>query len=584
MFLRRISAFAVDVYVVYSIAYIVLFALNNLNLVIAFEFIFVAIGVIYSISTMLFWNKSIGYILFNLGLSKKDLKPLQFFDVLKAAFLNKWFSNVIMPNLLIFYLFNSIWIDSLFPLYITLSVLIINVVFLFLTKRMWYDNISGFIVKTEISSKKLKWINIVFILISVPVVISTMYFQKKRYGFIPCRFEIYQTLYFDSRYDEELKKIRISPIEYINNKFKRHDIVVLCERTHPESTQWDFIMQMLENKNFNESVDLIFTEYGHRGLQQDLDSLLNSKDSLEINKLALNIVRNDAVWPYSDLTNFYNFLLKVAFINRVSNAENKYDYKFIDQNVRWNGMTKASYQNYINALKTKRDSIMAYHIISHLDSIEKGTKCIVVLNHVHAMNLTQIKSKLTFQKSTYTFLKERYQNRITNILINNRMAGGFPPIANGTWNQAFKKNQNRAIGFDFAASRFGSDHFDMLDFLRINTAPFNRKFYINEFDNLKYSDVFDGMVYINSEQDFIWAEGIPGYFDSFTEEALNRSVLLDETDFIKRQIACSKHFPEYRSDPAFKIETLIEISIFLIFTFGMLVAISIAIYLHINDY
>ena len=41
-----------------------------------------------------------------------------------------------------------------------------------------------------------------------------------------------------------------TPVEYTLSLFGKYDIVVLCERAHPETTQYNMIFELVSDKRF----------------------------------------------------------------------------------------------------------------------------------------------------------------------------------------------------------------------------------------------------------------------------------------------------------------------------------------------
>ncbi len=84
-------------------------------------------------------------------------------------------------------------------------------------------------------------------------------------------------------------------IDYIVSLFDEFDVVVIAERDHRETTQWDFIYLLVSDPIFIKKVGFLFTEYGSVTQQDELDVFLNSKIIEEIR--ILNILRNFILWP-----------------------------------------------------------------------------------------------------------------------------------------------------------------------------------------------------------------------------------------------------------------------------------------------
>ena len=279
---------------------------------------------------------------------------------------------------------------------------------------------------------------------------------------------------------------------------------------------------------------------------------------------------------------FYKFLKKLALLNKKLPVNKKINYQFTDAKVDWYSMTKEGYKTYRDDLLVNRDKIMANSIITDLSQRKNHQKCLVIMNFGHAMNLLKI-TPIPEWKSTYNYLKENFKERASNVLINSRIFGAFPPIANGIWDEAFRKNGNNQVGFNFENTVFGEDNFDMMNYLRISISPFNVDFYGNAFNNVKYKDVFDGFVFINPIEKQYYEEGIPGYSNSFETELLRRCKLLDDDGQIYRiaenDIHEKSEFPITRKiNGALIIEKLIELGLFLLFSIGFFISIIVFVF------
>lgn len=85
-------------------------------------------------------------------------------------------------------------------------------------------------------------------------------------------------LYNNSRsagaYVSFLERSHPAPVEYVLGLFDEYDIVVLCERAHPERTQWELIYSIISDEPFINQVGHVFIEYGQRNYQQVPDGFL----------------------------------------------------------------------------------------------------------------------------------------------------------------------------------------------------------------------------------------------------------------------------------------------------------------------
>lgn len=584
MIFRRLFSFSIDIFITYAITRLLLFVLMFVEQIYSFELVFVICGMFYYVFANYAFKRTIGYFLLNIKITNHENKELKLTALLKRELFGKWIFTIIFPIILLQLIFGKYWINSVYDFYILIIIFLINLISLFIFKRTWYDLFSKSHVVRSVSSTRAKAFSFITIIIFFSFIIFSFIIEYKKNGWVSCKLSAYQSSLSANKYVDFLKTQQTSPKDYILKLFETKDIVVLCERTHNEATQWDLIYDVVSDSNFINSVGLIYTEYGQLGMQDTLDSLMFKKDidDIETEKLVLSIVRNDAVWPYSDLYCFYKFLKKLALLNKELPVDKKIHYQFTDAKVNWYNMTKESYKTYIEKLLVNRDEIMANSIIADLSHRKKHQKCLVIMNDYHAWNLMKI-TPIPKWKSTYFYLKEKFKERASNVLINSRIFGGFPPIANGIWDEAFRKNGNRQVGFNFENTVFGEDKFDMMNYIRISTSPFNIDFYGNVFNNVKYNDVFDGFVFINPIEKQYYEEGIPGYTNTFEKELLRRCKFLDDDgriyQFAQNDIQEQPEYPIKRKiSGALIIENVIELGLFFLFSLGFLISIIVFVF------
>ena len=65
-------------------------------------------------------------------------------------------------------------------------------------------------------------------------------------------------------------------VQYMLQLFRTYDLVILAERTHPETTQWEFIYELTSHPEFLAKVGHVFTEYGSVSQQQALEQVLSA--------------------------------------------------------------------------------------------------------------------------------------------------------------------------------------------------------------------------------------------------------------------------------------------------------------------
>jgi hypothetical protein len=367
-----------------------------------------------------------------------------------------------------------------------------------------------------------------------------------------------------------LKQGHATPVDYVIGLFDRYDVVVLCERLHAEGSQWEFIYEVVQDPRFGERVGHVFTEYGQVEMQAYLDNFMvtDGLDDSEIQERAVHIMRNWAVWPVWNNTNFYTYLTRLYALNQSLPVDRRIRHHFTDMSVNWSDLTKAEdYQAYRSSLEN-RDERMAQSVIEKIgrlaESMNTPPKCLVVMNYRHAFDLTG-RSPKAKRINTYEFLKDAFGNRAANVLLNARIFISVP-IAGGLWDAAFEEAGNRLAGFDFEGSPFGKDPFDMFPFSPTAKGKF------------KYQDVFTGLAYAHPLDDQYLQKGIPGYFEGFEEEMLRRASLVsqDWSRGIEYLIYSEKtgDVARKRELPGHEIETLLELSLLGLNGVGLMIGVA----------
>lgn len=147
------------------------------------------------------------------------------------------------------------------------------------------------------------------------------------------------------KYVRFLETQKQTPVDYVMGLYAKYDIVVLCERAHPETTQYDMICQLARDQRFQQQVGHIFTECGSVRLRPAVEELLtNDQLSEEQAQQELRaIYRNfnfQVVW---DKTNSYDFLQRISQLNRTLPEESRVHIWPCDVASDWSKITKDNY-------------------------------------------------------------------------------------------------------------------------------------------------------------------------------------------------------------------------------------------------
>ena len=314
------------------------------------------------------------------------------------------------------------------------------------------------------------------------------------------------------------------PVDYILGLFKDHDLVVICERSHPEMTQYDLLLKVVGDRRFIEDVGHVFTEVGTRSAGPDIDSFLTdaSLPEKEIDRKVLSIYEELSFFPLWDKTNFGEFLKGIHRINRALSGAERIHLIPTDQAFDWRGMTREKYREFEKGLG-ERDKAMADWIVEKMSAIREGPerrkKGLVIMNFRHAFpHFTLSRGGKTVKiQNTGGFLLEALPGKVANVMVNSvRILQGsrdsriaHAAMLDGKWDAAFRALGDPARGFDFRGSPFGDDPFDYFPF----PIPVN----------FKYRDEFTGFVFYKPLREHKMSFGIPGITtEAFKAELLRR--------------------------------------------------------------
>lgn len=291
--------------------------------------------------------------------------------------------------------------------------------------------------------------------------------------------------------------------DYIFNLWKTFDVVVICERMHPEYTQYDFFFDIVTDTRFIEMRGMVYTEiFSLAGTEMYYD--LTFGDGTEDPEAVIERIQLDTgFWPSWDCRGMHDFLTKLYNFNMGLPAEKR---------VRWMAPLKALDWNLI---QTGEDleywkEIGKYYDFFIADNINKafsrsgGTKSLVILNYRHAfMNSTWEKgnSEVIINNNAASIMKYRFGMNVANVWLNDANTSRLnnPPVMKGKWDAAFKALGNPRLGFDMKESPLGAAHFEIY--------PQKWKKH-----NLDFEDVFHGFVFYNPVEDFVTAQYFPEYF------------------------------------------------------------------------
>jgi hypothetical protein len=311
--------------------------------------------------------------------------------------------------------------------------------------------------------------------------------------------------------------------DYVLSLFENHDLVILCERAHPDITQYDLFLAIISDPRFINSVGNIFTEVGISTQSRQVNEFLHAENlpADSVDQIVLRFQRNCSFFPLWENYNYSYFLRGLYMLNQDLQSDKKINLFNSDVPFDWNTIDEAQLKEFWNQLPT-RDSVIASQVIQRFDEIsgsrEARRKALVIMNYRHAFGHKFERTEGVKPQNVGRYLFERYGHRVANVYINfvalrdvrsdNDM--GFAAIQDGKWDAAFKAVNIKDAGFNFINSPFGKDTFDIWP-VKVN---------------FTFQDVFDGFVFYLPLEEHKNVIGIPGFIDSsFAQEVVRRYAL-----------------------------------------------------------
>lgn len=320
--------------------------------------------------------------------------------------------------------------------------------------------------------------------------------------------------YVDYLNNVEMKSAK----DYILEKFKNHDIVVLCERDHSDISQYKLIKEIISDEYFKKNVKNIFTEIGVVNLQPEITKFLKTKglDSIYVEEKLNEFQQNSEIYPVWDRYSYHYFLRTIYDIN--DNSENQIALYPSDSEFDWNNIkTVEDYTREYEIEIEPRDSLIASNIINKYQKIStKNKKALIILNIRHAYKVHSHYNNGTIQQNTGKFLSDYFGERAFFVVSNrpifytkdNKLT--YELIHDGKWDAAFKFLDIDNIGFDLTNSIFGNDFFDLQKIINVKT----------------YNDVFDGFVFYKNIENHDLIDGYEGLISKDFEKELIRRYII----------------------------------------------------------
>lgn len=327
---------------------------------------------------------------------------------------------------------------------------------------------------------------------------------------------------------EYADKNGVSPKDYVFKLFDKSDIVVLGERDHRDSIQYNFILDLLADPRFAERVGHVYTEVGGINMTEDVNRLLQGSYSSEnefMDSLYTYYRKGECFYPLWEKYNRIKFLKGLYKINKESSR--KIHLGLTDISFSWDSIhTVDDYKAFWTSLnKTNRDSILSANFASmyKCQLPVKGTrKALVITSQPHAISYSGYFKpwKRDYGTQGWWMKKTFGEDRVKIVVLNwfdYVLFDGqnYPMTGNGTWDAAFERIECRPFGIDLKDNPYGETNY-------IGDAGGGPTF----IKNCKWQDVADGLIYDAPLYDHVAAIGINGIISKeFEPEIRHRAEL-----------------------------------------------------------
>lgn len=309
-----------------------------------------------------------------------------------------------------------------------------------------------------------------------------------------------------------------SGVDYIMSLYDSVDVVVLGERDHGDTTQYDFINRLISDPRFIEKVGYVYTEVGTVNTAPICERTVTAdyKDYSEFRDSALSLIRIEDFYPLWEKYNRYQLLENLYRLNSTLPKDKRVILRGTDLAFDWNDYNDVeSYRRFLDEEVNggnRRDSAMADNFLTMFRAQpERGGyhKALLITNAPHA-----VKNPLYFNEG-YIISRELGDN-VRTVLMNwtqlwEKGDKLYQPWLEGIPDSAYVASGRLDLGFDLAESPIGDAGF-------CNSTDY------------KVSDYADGMIYYLDPKRYVLVRGVPGVVsEEFLPELVRRNDLYNKS-------------------------------------------------------
>lgn len=569
---RRAAAAWIDWSLIYAVSSVVIAAARLASIRVSMGPASLSVGVVYGVVCLSRWGATPGKALMGVRVQRKGAQEMDVKTSMLREVVAKLGFTILLPFWGAWRLARGVWIASIFDLLVIVLVVSLMLVYWLFARATWYDHLSRTsVVRVEgpgALNARLALAAVGAMVLLCGVIKGAEYLSK---GWISCNLALFNNGRSTRPYVTFLKQTNTTPADYVMGLFDHYDVVILCERAHPEFTQWDFIYGLVSDRRFIDRVGHVFTEYGARNTQPVLDEFMDASglSDADVAARALRVMRGSFHWPYWNNTNFYEYLRKLYRLNQTLPGDRRVHHYFTDVALDWD--TIHSSRDFYSVLGNHRDRQMSDIVVGRMAEIavsEPRKKCLVVMNYRHAFSPIESMNGRQME-NTGRYLQEAIPGRVANVLLVNLLpivptytVTVMAPVQGGVWDAAFQEAGNRPVGFNLEGSPFGADSFDLFPFDPTLAARY------------RYQDVFTGYVFDRPLDEQFVETGIPGLYDGVEQTALEHAKLIDaDTYALTRKVIVEFAAKSKRRMFHQTSETLVESSLLAVAGVGFLIAV-----------
>ena len=317
------------------------------------------------------------------------------------------------------------------------------------------------------------------------------------------------------KYYDFLKKDHADPVDYVMDLFEKYDVVILGERDHRDTTQYDLIEHIISDPRFIEKVGNIYTEVGLYNMNDTINTVLKHSKSFEefekgILSLYLDLDYNTIWEKYV----FIKLMTSVYNVNAGLPDEKKLNMVFNDISFSWYDCPdEQTYREFDKFAYNFREEIMANNAITELYKLFRSNsprkKALIIYNCPHSCKYYDQEEHRSMA-AQYIF--DRFPGRVANVMLNWKKLidekNNFL-IQEGKWDAAFYLSGNKPVAFDFVGSPFGDDLLD---------------YYAKPLTETRYKDIYTGFIFYKPIYEWVGAIAYrkPILTERFKKEAIRR--------------------------------------------------------------